>query len=99
VRELTERDPAGAALALDALGLVVVLDVAGDELGGGDVCTPLVEVPVRHAAATPHPAAGDVPGQPRPSDPALDLVAAVAELRLVMHLAALLDEDERRGRN
>ena len=99
VRELTEGDAARAALALDALGLVEVLDVAADELGGGDVRTPLVEVPVGHAAAARHPAAGVVPGQPRPSDAALDLAAAVAELRLVVHLAALLDDDQRGGRN
>ena len=60
MRELAEGDAARAALALDALGLVEVLDVAADELGGGHVRTPLVEVPVGHAAAARHPAAGAV---------------------------------------
>ena len=91
VRELAERDAACAALALDALCLVEVLDVGADELGGGHVRPPLVEVPVGHAAAARPPTACVVPGQPRPSDAPLHLVAAVAELRLVVHLAALLD--------
>src|SRR5450631_1912799 len=99
MRELAERDPARAPLALDALGLVEVRDVGVDELGGGHVRTPLVEVSLGHAAAARPPPACVVPGQPCPSDAPLDLVAAVAELRLVVHRAALLADDQCRGRN
>ena len=99
MRELTERDAARAALALDALGLVEVLDVGADELGGGHVRTPLVEVPVGHAAAARPPPACVVPGQPCPSNAPLDLAAAVAELRLVVRLAALLADDQCGGWN
>ncbi len=67
MRELAERDAARAALALDALGLVEVLDVAADELGGGHVRTPFVEVPVGHAAAAwPQPPASSRVSHARP---------------------------------
>jgi hypothetical protein len=67
VRELAEGDAARAALALDALGLVEVLDVGGDELGGGHVRAPLVEVPVGHAAAArPQPPASSRVSHARP---------------------------------
>jgi hypothetical protein len=99
MRELSERDAARAPLALDALGLVEVLDVAADEFGGGHVSTPFVEIPVGHTTAAWPPAARVVTSQPRPSDTPLHLAAAVAELRLVVRLGALLSDDQCGGWN
>jgi len=94
VSELPELDCARSALALDALCLVEVLDVAAHEIGGGHVRTPLVEVTDGHPAAARLPVTGVILGQPSAPDAPLDLAAAVAELRLVVHLAMLLADDQ-----
>jgi hypothetical protein len=64
-RAIAERDPACAALAFDAIGLVEVLDVGADDLSRGHVRPPHVQVRVGHAAATPPPTACVVPDRER----------------------------------
>jgi hypothetical protein len=97
VRELTEGDPARAPLTLDTVHLVEVRDVGAHDLRSGHGRTPLVEVPVGHAPATRDPSACGFPRQPGRFDTPLDLLAGVAELRLVERLALVLAEEQEGG--
>ena len=100
VSDLSEGDAARPAFGGDPLGVVQIRDVAIDELGGGNVGTALI----KRSLGNPPPPRGPRSGrliadQPCRSDPALDLPAGVAELRVVQRLTVLLADDEERRRS
>jgi len=95
--QLAERDALQAALAF-ALFLVGCFGgVRGDDARRCGVRAPLVKDVLRHAPAASAPT-GPVALEPRRPDPALDLLAAVAELRFIKRAAVVLAHNEAGGR-
>ena len=90
VGDLTESHAGRLAFALDALDFNSVGHVFSDDLSRGYVGAAFVVIALAHTAATCAPTIV-IALQPSRPDTAFDLLAVVAELRLEVDLAALLE--------
>jgi hypothetical protein len=94
-----EAHPTLATLTLAQLSISCLGHEVGDDRSGGDVRAALIVEALTHTATAGAPCTRrGIAIEPRWSDPAFDLIAVVAEFRLVERLAAMLADDDRGAR-